>query len=148
MAPGRFCCWVSVGSCVCRGSCLYLTSDSFKVTSVAALENSVLFRDLSSAELNALRWIAQEQRYPAGAQIFQQGDSGFGLYVIKEGAVDIASSVDEGNPHVLSRLGPGEFFGEMAVFDYKPRSAWAVAACDASVYFIPRQEMVNFVQRS
>jgi signal transduction histidine kinase len=115
---------------------------------VATLENSVLFRDLSPAQLNALRWIAKEQHFAAGAQIFQQGDSGFGIYVIKEGAVDISSGLGDGSSHVLSRLGPGEFFGEMAVFDYKPRSAWAVAATDSSVYFIPRMEMVKFVEQS
>lgn len=115
---------------------------------MATLENSVLFRDLTPAQLRALQWVAKQQSFAAGQHIFQQGDHGDGLYVIKEGAVDISSGLDERDKVVLSRLGPGDFFGEMAMFDFKPRSAQAVAAVETTTYFIPRLEILNLVAQS
>jgi CRP-like cAMP-binding protein len=63
--------------------------------------------------------------FPAGATIFDEGDPGSRLYVIQAGQVRI---VKRNGPRqvTLARLGPGEFFGEMALLDRQPRSASAV----------------------
>jgi CRP/FNR family cyclic AMP-dependent transcriptional regulator len=63
--------------------------------------------------------------FPAGAVIFEEGDPGSRLYVIQAGRVRI---VKRNGPRqvTLAQLGPGEFFGEMALLDRQPRSAAAV----------------------
>lgn len=129
-------------------SVLYATEGCSRLGSVTRLQQSVLFRELAPAELKFLEGLAKEQRFAAGQPIFQQGDAGLGLFVIGEGAVDIATGLGEGEPRVLSRLGPGDFFGEMAVLEDQPRSASAVAASDTRVYFLPRQEFLALVNRS
>ena len=80
-----------------------------------------LFRNLDPREIQALRDIAQERTYPAGARIFTQNDPGDGVYVIRDGLVEIAHLVGERALCVFSKFGPGEIFGEMSVIEDLPR---------------------------
>jgi signal transduction histidine kinase len=113
---------------------------------VTTLEAIPLFRQLNRNELQTLRLIAHERKFDAGQEIFQEGAPGDGVYFVKSGLVEI--SVGQGERHVLSRLGPGEFFGEMAVIELRPRSATATAVAATEVYFLPRGEMLSFIQHS
>ena len=115
---------------------------------MVALEASQLFCQLSPPELSALRRVAQERSYAAGQEIFKEGDGGDGVYVVRDGLVEISGLVDQKVRLVLSQIGPGDMFGEMAVIDYKPRSACAVAKADTKVYFVPRAEMLALIARS
>ena len=115
---------------------------------MAALESIDLFRNLGSDELQALHFIAQERHFAAGCEIFHEDDPGDGVYFVKDGLVEISSLVSAGPRRVLSQLGPGEIFGEMAMIEHRPRSATATAVKDTDVYFLPRGEMLSFVQRS
>ncbi|MEY2429351.1 MAG: hypothetical protein QOJ40_2236, partial [Verrucomicrobiota bacterium] len=81
-----------------------------------------------------------------GDEIFKEGDAGDGLYVVKEGLVEISGLVGHNVRHVFSKVGPGDIFGEMAVLEAKPRSASAVAARPTTVYFIPRTKMLKLIQ--
>jgi signal transduction histidine kinase len=110
------------------------------------LEAIPLFRNLNRTELQALRLITQERKFTAGQDIFLEGDPGNGVYFVKTGLVEISAGKVE--RRVFSRLGPGEIFGEMAVIEHRPRSATASAAEDAEVYFLPRGEMLTFIERS
>jgi CRP-like cAMP-binding protein len=65
------------------------------------------------------------REFPAGAVIFEEGDPGSRLFVIQSGAVRIVKRLGTRSVS-LARLGPGEFFGEMALLDHRPRSAAAV----------------------
>src|SRR5947199_3569501 len=80
--------------------------------------------------------------------MFQDGDPGDGLYVIVEGKVQITFLVGQDQRRVLSRLGPGDFFGEMAVLDNHPRSATATAETDTQVYFIRRDDLQHVLASS
>jgi len=115
---------------------------------VVTLEASQLFCQLSPPELSALRRIAREQKFSAGREIFKEGDNGDGVYVVRQGSVEISGLVDQKVRLVFSQVGPGEIFGEMAVIENKPRSACAVAKTDTTAYFIPRAEMLALVEGS
>ena len=115
---------------------------------MGALEASKPFRNLNPVEREALRKIALERTFSAGAEIFKEGDAGDGIYVVKEGAVEISVSMGQNNQRVFAKLGPGELFGEMAVLELKPRSATAIAAADTQVYFIPREELLVMLGNS
>jgi signal transduction histidine kinase len=115
---------------------------------VVTLEANKLFCLLSPPEMGALRQIAREQTFAAGQEIFREGDDGDGVYVVRDGLVEISGLIDQKVRLVFSEVGPGDLFGEMAVIEDKPRSACAVAKADASVYFIPRAEMLALVERS
>jgi len=115
---------------------------------VVTLEASKLFCQLSPPELSALRRVARKQTFDAGQEIFKEGDHGDGVYVVQDGLVEISGLVDHKVRLVFSQVGPGDVFGEMAVLEDKPRSACAVAREAATVYFIPRAEMLALVERS
>jgi signal transduction histidine kinase len=115
---------------------------------MVSLEACPLFNRLSPAALKSLQQAAREQKFPAGGEIFKEGDEGDGVYVVKDGQVQISALVGPNVRHVFSRVEPGEIFGEMAVLENKPRSASAGAARETIVYFIPRDAMLQLVESS
>jgi signal transduction histidine kinase len=109
---------------------------------MASLETSKPFRNLSSAEQEALRKITRERNFAAGELIFKEGDTGDGIYIVKEGSVEISVALNQNVRRAFAKLSPGEMFGEMAVLELKPRSATATAATATEVYFIPRDALL------
>jgi len=73
--------------------------------------------------------------YPAGEVLFQDGEPGGEMYVIQSGRVRICKQVRD-IEKTLATLGPGEFFGEMAILNEKPRSATAIVEEDARLLVI------------
>jgi signal transduction histidine kinase len=115
---------------------------------MVSLESADLFRSLNTMELASLRRVTLERQYMAGQEIFREGDPGEGVYVLKSGRVEISGLVDRRVRRVFSEIKPGGLFGEMAVIEHRPRSASAIAATDVVAYFIPRGELLGFMQRS
>ena len=76
--------------------------------------------------------------------IFSEGDAGDSMYVVTDGLVQIQKKTSSG-PLVLSRLGPGEFLGEMAVIDKSQRSATAVALEPTTLLVYPAQEIEQLI---
>lgn len=112
------------------------------------LGTSRLFSGVLAEELQALEQTAELRAFKAGSAIFKEGDAGDGIYVIVEGIVQISALVNDKERRALSRLGPTDFFGEMAVLDNEPRSATALAETEVKVYFIPRTELLEMLGRS
>ena len=115
---------------------------------MVALESVNLFRSLAPDELQNLRAIAQERRFAAGTEVFREGDPTDGLYVLKEGLVETSARTGADARRAFSQLGPGEFFGEMAVVERQPHPATATALMDTTAWFIPRDEMLALLRRS
>jgi signal transduction histidine kinase len=111
------------------------------------LELSTIFLDLPLGEATDLRRAVRELEFPAGAVIFREGADGDGMYIVKEGKVEITSTLGPGKPCQLSRFVPGEHFGEMAVLDESPRSATAIADGPTVVYFIERDVLCKMLER-
>jgi signal transduction histidine kinase len=122
----------------------YLSYSAFMVT----LEESKLFRQIAPKDLAPLRRAAGERQFASGQEIFKEGDEGDGVYVVKEGKVEISARVGQEERRVFSQIGPGDFFGEMAVLEEKPRSACATAREKTVTVFIPRSAMLEFLGRS
>jgi signal transduction histidine kinase len=110
------------------------------------IETIPLLRHLSRIELQALRAIVQVRTLAAGQEIFHEGAPGDGVYFVKSGEVEIAAG--SGERRVFTRFGEGEIFGEMAVIEHRPRSASAMATKPTEVFFLPRGEMLPFIEHS
>ncbi len=78
---------------------------------------------LSAQELRLLATYSREERFPAGALIFAEGERGDTLYIVVEGRVRISRMVPGMGEECLAILDRGEVFGEMALIDEQPRSA-------------------------
>jgi signal transduction histidine kinase len=111
-------------------------------------QDSKLFAPLTPSDLAALSQSLELRSYTAGNVIFTEGDAGDGLYVVEEGLVEISTLIQEHDRQVLSRVGPGDFFGELAVLDSEPRSATASAQGTTRVWFVPRQAFWQTLERS
>lgn len=73
--------------------------------------------------------------FPAGSVLFEEGQPGDYMYVIQSGEVEIRRTVGE-TERVLAVLAPGDFLGEMAILNGRPRSATAVVRSDARLVVI------------
>ncbi len=73
---------------------------------------------------------------PAGTILFEEGQEGTSMYVIQSGLVRITKKVRNGGTKTLAVLGAGEFFGEMAILNDKPRTATAEVVEDARLLLI------------
>lgn len=75
------------------------------------------------------------REYPAGTVLFHEGDQGEKMYVIQSGEVEIRRRIKD-QDRVLAVLPAGEFFGEMAIVNNRPRSATAVVRRQARLLVI------------
>jgi rhodanese-related sulfurtransferase len=91
------------------------------------LSESPLFADISREKLSELGKVVKKEVVPAHEIVFRQGDPGDRFYVITSGKVRIFRKSKEDIETDLSRLGPGDSFGEMALLTGKDRSAYAEA---------------------
>jgi signal transduction histidine kinase len=98
-------------------------------------------------ELRALGRTGHVRRFVADDVIFKAGDAGDGLYLVESGLVQISAVVSNGQSRVLATIGPGDFFGEMAVLDDAPRSATAKAEVNTEAYFLGRGELLGVLER-
>lgn len=105
-----------------------------------------LFADLAPDELQSLGRRARRQVFQADETIFYQDDPGQSLYCVASGIVRIVLSSKEGREAVLVLLRPGEFFGELSLFDGQPRSASAIAMGPTEVAILRRDDFLSFLQ--
>lgn len=100
-----------------------------------------LFRErgLSAAEMKLLATFSSEERFREGSMIFREGERGEKLYIVLDGRVRISKFIPGVGEEALAVLDRGDFFGEMALIDDKPRSADGKAhEGDATVLSIDR----------
>jgi CRP/FNR family cyclic AMP-dependent transcriptional regulator len=106
------------------------------------------FTALSLPDAQELLKRTHSRHVPAGQILFQEGDAGDGLYGILTGRVAFTVDSASGKGLILNVLGPGEFFGEIALLDGKGRTATAAARDACHLLFIGRSEfMAFFAQR-
>lgn len=111
------------------------------------LSNIALFESLTEDDLDGLVQGVEEVAYQPGEVIFRQGDQGSSLFVIEDGAVEIAYG--EGKARViLATLFTGQYFGELSLFDGTPRSATATATKPSSLLRLDRDDLVEFVNKN
>ena len=88
---------------------------------VAKLKDVPLFASLNKRELSTVGRLLHEREYKGGEVIFDEGEEGQALYVVFSGEVIIARKSRPDTP--LAELGPGDFFGDLALIDSAPRAA-------------------------
>jgi CRP-like cAMP-binding protein len=110
------------------------------------LSDVPLFADLSDEERAELGGRLRRRRYGRGEPLFLRGDPGNFLYLIERGRVKIALSSTEGKEMILALLGPGDFFGELALLDGGDRSADAVVVEDAELLLLGREDFLHFME--
>lgn len=104
-----------------------------------------LFDSFDKRDLNYLLNIIHNRNYLAGEYVFYQGDPGIGLYLIRDGEVQILREDENGNQIVLATFSKGDFFGELALVDGEKRSASAIAITDVRAAVIFKPDLDDFI---
>lgn len=108
----------------------------------------VLFAELDDRELQAIASIARPRSYERDEVVMHAEESGDVFCLIREGKVKVTMISPEGKEIILSTLGPGDFFGEMALLDDEPRSATVVATDPLEVITIWRSDFLQMLQQN
>lgn len=107
-----------------------------------------LFSELDDRDLDKVAALAKTRRYNKDDVVMHADESGDVFCIIKEGQVKITMISPEGKEIILSMLGPGDFFGEMALLDDEPRSATVVATENLEVLTIWRSDFLSLLQHN
>ena len=97
------------------------------------LRRAPLFDALDEEDARALRRQMAEVKLSRGEHLFMEGDDGDSLYVVIDGKMKLTRAAADGRESLWSVLGPGEMFGELSLFDPRPRTSSASAVTDATV---------------
>ncbi|MCX7139599.1 MAG: Crp/Fnr family transcriptional regulator [Proteobacteria bacterium] len=112
------------------------------------VRNLPLFRDLDECELAVIGAATVEQRVPAGGVLYRRDDPCDGFHVIVIGRVKLALLAPAGAEKVIEILGPGQSFGEAAMFLGKRHTLYAEALADSLLLFIRSDAMLEAIARN
>ena len=109
------------------------------------LKRSFIFSGSSEEELAELAGLAARRSFVPGEFVFWEGDAPDSFYIVIEGRVKVLKHSSLGKEFIIAFFGPGEMFGEVAVFQDRPYPASAQAAADTKVLRIRREDFLSFV---
>jgi CRP/FNR family transcriptional regulator, cyclic AMP receptor protein len=108
---------------------------------VDALRKVPLFAELDDEDLARLANQMKERRFSEGKPMTSEGSGGAGFFVITEGNATVSVAGE-----ARATLGPGDYFGEIALIDEGMRSATITAATDVTAYGLTSWEFKPFVE--
>jgi CRP/FNR family cyclic AMP-dependent transcriptional regulator len=96
---------------------------------VDMLKQVPLFSDLDNRELDSIAQSMKRRQFSAGQEIAREGETGVGFFVIQDGNAKVTVHGEE-----RRRLGPGDYFGEIALIAQSARTASVTAESDLTAY--------------
>jgi CRP/FNR family transcriptional regulator, cyclic AMP receptor protein len=117
-----------------------VTSPDLKAFLVA----TPFFGGLSDASLDLLVSMLVERRFDAGVTIVAEGEPGRSLFVVLSGELVVSKLGDAGREIHMSRLAPGDFFGEMTLIEMQNRSATVVAETPTVLYELTARQLYTY----
>lgn len=97
--------------------------------SIESLKRVPLFAGLNDKELDEIASSMRERRFKAGDTVTQEGAGGVGFFVVEEGQADVTVGGES-----KGTVGPGDYFGEIALINESPRTATLTASTDMVCY--------------
>ena len=107
-----------------------------------------LFEHLGDEDRASLAKVVDLRRLDAGATLFNTGDPGESLYIVRSGEVELYIRDTTGQKIVLTVAGTNEIFGELALLDNKPRTATAIALVDSELLELDREDLILLFQKT
>lgn len=105
-----------------------------------------IFSSLEEPDLITLFDSVRVQSLKKGQTLFRKGDEGTALYIVKKGTIKIVLPSRLGDEVIVTIFSEGDIFGEMSLFDGKPRSADALALDASEIYLLSRKNFLSFLQ--
>jgi CRP/FNR family cyclic AMP-dependent transcriptional regulator len=113
----------------------------------ALLGMNPLFAGLGEEAIGSIAGLCTRRQLDAGEVLFQKGDKGDALYGVRRGRIRIETGTAGGGRLTLNMLGPGDLFGEIALFDGQPRTADAVSAEPSELFMVRRSDFLAYLER-
>jgi CRP-like cAMP-binding protein len=113
---------------------------------VDVIANAPLFSALDEEATAGLRASMTEVRLARRQVLFHEGEIGDRLYVIAKGKIKLGRTSRDGRSNLLQLLGPGETFGEPALFDPGPHTSTATAVIDARLYSLSNHTLLPWLR--
>ncbi len=110
------------------------------------LKNIEIFADLSVNELAAVASVTEEAAFDEMEMVFREGETGDTLFLIVEGEVAVIKDCNADREFELDTIGPGDYFGDMALFGDDRRSATIRVKKDARFLTLNKQELQEIVR--
>ena len=110
------------------------------------LRRAPLFDALDEDGARELRRTMGEVKLSRGDRLFDEGQAGDCLYVVLDGKLKLTRAAGDGRENLLSVLGPGEMFGELSLFDPRPRTSSASAVTDATLAALPHDALLPWLR--
>lgn len=117
------------------------------VENVLAMPETSLFGPFDEERSKHLFGASLRRTYPKNSFVLNVGDTSDSFYIILSGKIKITLPDEDGREFILSILGPGEHFGEVALLDGKPRSASAVTMEDSTLLVVSRDQFQSGIAR-
>ena len=105
------------------------------------LRRAPLFDGLDEESARALRRQMADVKLSRGEHLFLEGQDGDRLYVVLDGKIKLTRAATDGRENLLSVLGPGEMFGELSLFDPRPRTMSASAVTDVQLAALAHDDL-------
>jgi len=105
-----------------------------------------IFGGLSVNELGAIASVTEEEEFTEGEIVIKEGDSGETMYLIIKGDVSVIKGHGTSNEIELDRIGAGDYFGEMALFEGDVRSATIRTTEDSRLLVLHKREFTEIVR--
>ena len=106
-----------------------------------------LFKLLDEDELNELAAAIDSQKVREGETLFNVGDFGESMYIVKSGEIELFIKDTTGQKIVLKVADDDDIFGEISMLDNRPRSATAVALQDSELFVLDRDDLLLLFQK-
>lgn len=111
------------------------------------LANIKMFELLNEDDRVALAAVVDELKVPAGHTLFQAGDPGDSLFIVRMGEIELFIKDTAGQKIILHTAESGDMFGELAMLDSGARTATALALTESEVLVLDRDDLVLLFQR-
>ena len=115
---------------------------------IDVLRRAPLFASLDDQAFAALTEELTEVDLSRGSTLFHEGDPGDQLYFIISGKIKLGRTAPDGRESLVAIMGPGELFGEMALFDPSPRSTSATAVSETRLAGLKHENLKKVIERS
>lgn len=119
-----------------------------KMENIELMKELPVFESLSTGELVQIERVLHERHYAPGEVVFNEGEPGAGLYIVKKGEISIRKKIAGGDDIQLALIRERSFFGELALLDEIPRSASAVAQSPAILYGFSKPDLEHLLERN